>query len=453
MTSITDHPEQVHPLHRAALRPSDQRLRALVQPDRVHRDLYQDPAIFDLEMERLWGKAWLYVGHESQIPNAGDFITLTLATKPVVFVRHRDQSVRVLFNRCGHRGAIVCNIASGNTKVFRCSYHGWAFGTDGALNGVPLRSGYKDCLDLKNSELGMVSVARVESYRGFVFASFSEKGPSLTEYLAPVCRQIDELIALSPVGELSVTGGVHRYEFHGNWKHQLENLNDMYHPFFSHASTVREDGRQFRRRSGEEDGPLIGAKGNSNPSKAFGEIPLHGFEYGHSYCGNMPFSDKRSGAEFDAYKASLVEKWGPEKAQSLLQPDWHNTIVYPNVVFQSAAQHIRIINPVAVDRTEVLVLPILLKGVPEKINRDVIRYLNVSHSAASLIQTDDLEAFERIQTGLDADGFEWLVFARGIATDTVAGVNHVTGLDATELPVRNQYKAWQEYMITECDDE
>lgn len=437
------------PLHFKPATPSDDKLRSLVRPDRIHRSLYRDPAIFELEMERLWNRTWLYVGHESQIPQPGDFVTLVLAGKPVVLVRHRDGAVHVLFNRCGHRGAVVCNEDSGNTKLFRCLYHGWAFATDGALQGVPLRAGYKDCLDLKDPDLGMVQLPRVESYQGFVFASFSPEGVPLSEFLGPIRRHIDDLVALSPDGELLVTGGVHRYEFRGNWKHQLENLNDLYHPFFSHASTVREDGRQFKRRSGDEEGPQIGSggkAGGANPSKAFDEIPLHAFAQGHSYCGSMPFSDKRSGADFERYRALLTERHGEQRTREILQPDWHNAIIYPNVVIQSAAQHIRVINPISVDRTEILVFPVLLKGAPDKINRDVVRYLNVSHSAASLIQTDDLEAFERIQTGLAADGFEWLVYARGIAQDTVQPDGSTTGHLATELPMRNQYRAWLDHL-------
>ena len=424
-------------------------VRELVQPDRVHRSVYLDQEIFELEMSTLFEQSWLYVGHESQIPNPGDFVTLTLARKPVVLTRHRDGVVHVLFNRCGHRGAVVTNEAKGNTKVFRCSYHGWSFTTDGALAGVPMRQGYRDCVDLKDPQLGMVQLPRVGSYQGFVFASFAENGVPLEQFLGPLKKQIDDLAALSPEGELLVTGGVHRYVFRGNWKHQIENLNDMYHPFFSHASTIREDGKQFKRRSGDEEGPQVGTDSGSSPAKIFDTIPLWSFPHGHSYSGNMPFSDKRSGVEFDRYRALLLARHGTDKVDSVLNPDWHNIVIYPNLCLQSAAQHIRVINPVAVDRTEVYVFPILLKGAPDQLNRDVIKYLNTTHSAASMIQTDDLEAFRRIQVGLEADGFEWSVFARGIAQDRDLGDGVGNGAEASELPVRNQYKAWLQYLTKE----
>jgi len=420
-------------------------LRDLVRPDRVHRSLYRDPAIFELEMANLFGRAWLYVGHESQIPEPGDFLTLTLARQPVVLARHKDRSLQVLFNRCGHRGAIVVNEAQGNTRSFRCCYHGWTFATDGALVGVPLRKGYPPELDLHDPELGMVQLPRVASYRGFIFASLAAEGPDLVSFLGPTTRQIDDLIDLSPTGELSVTGGVHRYEFAGNWKLQLENLNDMYHPFFSHASTLAPDGKQFKRRSGDGDGPqLTNAAGK--PNDVIEERPLRAFDHGHSYCGAIPFAGKREGAAFTEYRARLVDRVGEARADAVLNPNWHNVILYPNLCLQSAAQHIRVINPIAVDRTEISVYPILLGGAPDEINRATIRHLNLTHSAASLIQTDDLEAFARIQDGLKTEGADWLVFARGTDKDVRETDGSWTGTGTGELPVRNQYRAWLDYL-------
>src|SRR2546423_6712576 len=77
-------------------------ISALVEPGRVHRRVYSDPAIFELEMQRIFGRAWLFVGHASQVPNAGDFVTMDLGREPVIFTRHRDGSLKVLQNRCAH---------------------------------------------------------------------------------------------------------------------------------------------------------------------------------------------------------------------------------------------------------------------------------------------------------------------------------------------------------------
>ena len=114
---------------------------ALVQDDQVHRDVYIDPRVFQLEMQRLWSRAWLYVGHESQVPAAGDYLTTTLATEPVILVRCQDGALAVLRNRCAHKGARLVSQRSGNAGgFFRCPYHAWAYDLDGALRAVPLVS-------------------------------------------------------------------------------------------------------------------------------------------------------------------------------------------------------------------------------------------------------------------------------------------------------------------------
>src|SRR5437762_3935766 len=118
-------------------------LERLVEADRVHRDVYTHPEVFQLEMERLWSRTWIYVGHASQVPNAGDFITLDIAAKPVIMVRLADGGIRVLMNRCAHKGTKVVSDSSGNAgKTFRCPYHSWTYRLDGSLINIPLKDGY-----------------------------------------------------------------------------------------------------------------------------------------------------------------------------------------------------------------------------------------------------------------------------------------------------------------------
>ena len=120
-------------------------IRALVRDDAVHRDVYLSPALFDLEMERLWRSAWVYVGHDSQVPNAGDFLSVNIARQPLLLLRGPDGVLRVLLNRCAHKGARLVGANSGNCgKLLRCSYHGWTYTLDGTLRTVPIKSGYAD---------------------------------------------------------------------------------------------------------------------------------------------------------------------------------------------------------------------------------------------------------------------------------------------------------------------
>ena len=147
----------------------------LVQPDRVHHSVYSDPAVFDLEMARIFGHAWLLLGHESQVREPGAYFTTRMGREPVIVARHADGSIRVLVNRCAHRGAMVCPEGKGTTKQFVCPYHGWSYATDGRLHFIPIAQGYGPDAERRMSELGLSRVPRVESYRGFVFASLLDR--------------------------------------------------------------------------------------------------------------------------------------------------------------------------------------------------------------------------------------------------------------------------------------
>ena len=159
------------------MRSDPETIRSLVHRDHVHRSLYLDPDVFDLEMARIFGRTWVYVGHDSLVPNAGDYVTVRIGNQPLVMSRHSDGEVYVIFNSCGHRGAIVCNENKGNASVFRCCYHGWTFKTNGDLEAIAMRRGYGKSFDANDPALGMRRVPRVAKYRGFVFASLAEQGP------------------------------------------------------------------------------------------------------------------------------------------------------------------------------------------------------------------------------------------------------------------------------------
>ena len=233
------------------MRLDSEAIRALVHRDRVHRSLYLDSEVFDLEMHKIFGSTWVYVGHESLVPKPGDFITTRIGKHPVVVSRHADGKIYVIHNSCGHRGAIVCNEAKGNAQIFRCCYHGWTFKTNGDLDAVAMPRGYGKDFDFTNPALGMGRLPRVGIYRGFVFASLAKKGPSLDEHLGHAKDLIDELCDRAPQGEIDLGGGVHKYLFRGNWKLQLENAVDMYHVPFSHefdGTPQRQAVRPPRRR-------------------------------------------------------------------------------------------------------------------------------------------------------------------------------------------------------------
>ena len=422
-------------------------LASLVKKDRIHRNIYTDPEVFDLEMDRIFGAAWVYVGHDSEVPNVGDFFTTNIGTQPVVVVRHTDGKVHVLFNRCGHRGAVVENLPKGNAKHFRCCYHGWVFKTDGELASVPLKNGYPENFDLTDPMLGMVPVPRVEAYRGFVFANLGGEGPGLLANLGGAKSGIDDICDRAPAGEVEVFGGYHKYLVDGNWKFQAENIVDLYHPLYSHESTLVGEGRQFKRR-GSDDGGLQITDDRGNVNHEFDMTGVWSFGRGHGAIGAGPAQQaERGGPVFAEYKRRMIKAYGEKRTAEILSYNRHNTLFYPNLVIQSLAQHVRIIKPVAVDRTEVWVTGIRLKGAPEEMHEDVIKYLNVTHSAASFVQTDDVECFKRCHQGAFTQGADWVLLNRGFGAEAPdKKIGGVRSPGTHEIGMRGQYAAWKKYM-------
>src|SRR5262249_28681012 len=164
----------------------------LVQPDagRINRRIFGDAQIHELELERIFARCWLFIGHESQIPRGGDFVTTYMGEDPVILARDQTGKVNVFLNNCAHKGRTVCQLDRGNTKLFTCPYHGWSFRTDGALSGVPYtQEAYYGEIDKRS--LGLKSAAQVDSFRGLIFATWDPTAPSLSNYLGDMAWYLD----------------------------------------------------------------------------------------------------------------------------------------------------------------------------------------------------------------------------------------------------------------------
>src|SRR5579871_282253 len=193
-----------------------QDIGALVEKGRVHSSIYTEPAIFELEMQRIFYRTWVYIGHTSEVPKEGDFRVRRIGRQPVILARGADGAVRVLMNRCRHRGSVVCEKESGRTKYFRCWFHGWVYDTTGKLVEVTGREAYGP--HFKQEEMGLACAPRFDDYRGFVFASLASQGESLREFLAHAAEMMDFLVDASPIGEIAVDAGVSKTIYKGNWK-------------------------------------------------------------------------------------------------------------------------------------------------------------------------------------------------------------------------------------------
>lgn len=425
-----------------------QALAALVQDDQVHRDVYIDQEIFDLEMERLWSNTWIYVGHASQVPNPGDYFTADIAGQPVILVRQEDASLRVLMNRCAHKGARLVTQASGSTgKFFRCPYHGWAYNTDGSIRAIPLRDGYAGTrLHACPAGAGLVSLPNVESYRGFVFVRLSEQGPSFREYFGESLSSIDNMADRSPQGELEAAGSVLRYLHDCNWKMFVENLNDTMHPMVVHESSAGTAKRLWEGQPPGTPKPMAVEQFVPFVSdyRFFDDMGVRVFENGHGYTG-VNFSIHSAYSSIPGYEAMLADAYGAERAQQILATARHNTVYYPSLTIKGAIQAIRVVRPLGPDKTVIESWTFRLKGAPDELLRRTLTYSRLINSPMSVVGHDDLHAYRSIQEGLHAQGNEWVSLHRDFRPEEIDARDAICN-GTSEVSMRNQFRAWRKYM-------
>jgi phenylpropionate dioxygenase-like ring-hydroxylating dioxygenase large terminal subunit len=431
-------------------------LSRLALPARVHRRLYSDPSIFDLELERIFGRAWIYVGHESQIKNQGDYFCTQLARKPIVVVRGPERKIYAIHNQCAHRGAMVVAAEKGSTDEFQCCYHGWTYHLDGRLKAIPLQHGYPSEFDPKSPSTAMVQVPRVESYRGFIFVNQSTSAPGLNDWLGYVTTSLDDMVDRAPGGELEVAGGAFKHLYNGNWKLYLENLCDAAHPWFTHRSSIDAAQRQNDEVHSDGSGEIAIRQMRQNGAPySFWESQVGIWTYanGHSYLGDYHDDAKLVAAmndpSFREYVSALEEKKGKAETKRILDVRRWNTNIYPNLSFMSQFQQLRVIHPLAVNRTLVCTYTLRMAGAPEKIFHNAIRFANVVNSTGSLVLTDDLEVYNRIGLGISSEGAEWLEVGRGFTNDQPDEHGGRRGKNSTsEIYIRNMFDAWRGYMLS-----
>ncbi|MBV9912152.1 MAG: Rieske 2Fe-2S domain-containing protein [Sinobacteraceae bacterium] len=423
-------------------------IRALVQPAAIHRDVYTDPELFELEMERLWRRTWLYVGHDSQVPLPGDFYTTTLAREPVIMLRGTDNEVRVLPNRCAHKGTRLLSAAHGRCEggTLRCPYHGWTYRLDGSLRTVPLRAGYAQTgFDETPAARGLGTIATV-NYRGFVFARLAPSGIDFQSYFGESLSSIDNMVERSPEGRLQVAGGVLRYLHDCNWKMYVENLNDAMHPMVAHESSAGTAKKLWQPREQGASAPMVIEQFVPfvNDYEFFEKMGVRVYDNGHSYTG-VNFSIHSKYSHVGEYEQRMAAAYGEERAQRILGEARHNTVYYPNLTIKGAIQAIRVARPIAVDQTLIESWTFRLLGAPDELLKRTTTYTRLINAPTSMVGHDDLHCYRSIQEGLSSRATPWINLQRNYREAESAGMAGTYGA-TNEVPMRGQYRAWVDFM-------
>jgi phenylpropionate dioxygenase-like ring-hydroxylating dioxygenase large terminal subunit len=206
----------------------------------ISRKIFVNDEIYQEELERVFARAWLFVGHESQIHNPGDFFVSSMGEESVILCRDRMGQVHVFLNSCRHRGMKVCRYDEGNAVVLTCPYHGWSYSTDGKLVGVPyFREAYHGSLD--RSAWGLVEVAQLCCYKGSVWATWDPQAPPFLEYLGDFLPYIDLTLDAWDGSDrgTEILCGIQKWRVPCNWKFPAENFGgDAYHVHWSHGAAI-----------------------------------------------------------------------------------------------------------------------------------------------------------------------------------------------------------------------
>lgn len=401
----------------AAAQPFD--IRALVKRDRVHGSLYRDPAVFQKEIDAIWHKVWVYVGHESEVAARGDYVRRQIGLQPVLMVRGSDGQVRVLFNRCRHRANLVCSRERGHADRLICPYHGWAYATTGDLIAATFDEAYD--AGMQQEDFGLIPVPRLAYYRGLVFASLSVHGISLDEHLGRVREFIDLVIDRSPAGEVELSAGVQKVRYRGNWKMLPENsLEGGYHGLFVHKFAFNLVDSSARNRGAHQEDSILSLPGG------------HMVQDFRRQATQKP-SGTSAGTSAGARGAY------PQAAD--LPPMF---FVFPNLVYIQT--HFRRVQPVSVDETTVHYYPALLKGARAEINRELLRQHEGFFGPAGFLVPDDFQIMERNQLGLQALGDEWLFLGRGVHREKRFEDGGSSGYAMDENHLRGMWRHYADLM-------
>ncbi|MFD2580186.1 aromatic ring-hydroxylating dioxygenase subunit alpha [Novosphingobium colocasiae] len=362
----------------------------------VPRRNFTDRAVFEREYAAIFDRCWLYLGHASELPEPGSFVTRTVARRPVLFTRDKEGEFRALLNACPHRGALVCRERKGKSRAFMCMYHGWTFGSDGHLMTLPGSSGYPEGFKT-DPQKQMVHVPRMERFGDFFFINFSRDGEDLATYLAGAGDYLKLVAEHSPSG-MQVVGGTQEYSIRGNWKLLSENSFDGYHAACNH-STYLEYLKSTKGALGVD--PLVGVEHTLGNGHAVVEYTA---PWGRPIANWIPAWGEEGKVEIDKVYAELVTRLGAERADRLARKS-RNMVIFPNLVVNDImAVTVRTFFPTAPDYMEINAWALAPVEESEWLRKYRLYNFTEFLGPGGFATPDDVEAIEKCQQGYAVGG-------------------------------------------------
>jgi len=408
----------------------------------VSRQAFVDHEIFQLEQERIFKKCWLFLGHVSQIKKPGDFFTSYMGEEPVIVTRDHENHINVFVNSCRHRGMRVCRADRGNTRNFSCSYHAWTYDLTGKLLGVPKqKEGYYEELDV--SQRGLVSAAKVDEYKGLIFATFDPDAVSLLDYLGNMGWYMDLILDRHEGGTELVTG-IHKWRVKTNWKLPCDNnAGDWYHVGVAHGSIARLNGV-----------PNLFADNENRLGVSA--------EYGHTLCamyhpeGKHAVSAPNHPKEMAEWQNEVWSNAHTRLGTTRSRLEFIAGNVFPNFSWIPGSFSIRQYHPRGIDEVEIWSYCLVDADAPRIVKDQMRRHYTDTFGPSGLLEQDDGEnwhgcfetagnpVIQKIPFSYEmGHGHEWK--DENLRAKDVAKA-------ASEVYQRSFYRRWYEQLTAETDE-
>jgi phenylpropionate dioxygenase-like ring-hydroxylating dioxygenase large terminal subunit len=409
----------------------------------VDRRIFSDGAIYRLELERIFARAWNFICHESQLREAGSFFTSWIGEDEVIAVRDRAGQIQVLLNSCPHRGNTVCRAEQGRASSFLCSYHGWNFDLDGTLVGMPGEDVfYRE--GLNKADWGLARAAQVDSYRGFVFATLDDQAPPLVDYLGWVGRLGLDMHASQ--GELEVVEGIQKNRLKCNWKLAVDNLYDWYHVKVSHGTALRLGYLSEDSMAPHSQMVILGNYGHGIGGPGITQAELDEFEArANGADGPEQWYDLQALRRLDE---SVQAELGPVGRRSFGHPN-----IFPNL-WVTLTRQLCLRIPRGPFETELWWFTLLPTSLSENARRMALYMANHTFGPAGLLEQDDGENWSHSTRGArgTVTSRRPLNFAMGQGLDEVesdpSGQSRIETV-VNEHGQRWTYRSWQAWLHAE----
>ena len=426
----------------------------------ISREIFVNEDIYQRELEQVFARSWLFVGHESQIEKPGDYFISGMGEESVILCRDREGAVHVFLNSCRHRGMKVCRYDEGNTPVFTCPYHGWSYATDGKLVGVPFfKSAYHEEID--KAQWGLIEVAQLFSYKGAIWATWDETAPPFLEYLGDFKMFLDLSLDSwdGTEGGTEIIGGVQKWMIPCNWKFPAENFSgDSYHNI-SHRSVDMVG-----------IGPSGAGRRDTDERNQARRLHVLFPERGHQ---TGVYVLPKDAATPPAYQDSpVVSEYFAhcEEERRRRRGEWARLVGSPGEIFPNTALHPRqprtmaVWHPRGVHQTEVWRWYLVDRNAPSEVKNYLREYYIRYSGPGGLTEQDDMENWNyahsasrgtiarrypysyeqglgRERADFEIDGLKF----PGLVTD-------LTEAKSSEDNLRNLYRRWADFMDADSWD-